>query len=94
MELGPASRRQQMDRRNLRPRPRLRRGALVYQFSPHDLFDWDGVNEQILLDMEWNGQPRKVLVRPERNGYVYVLDRTTGEVLSANGYLYVIDRQS
>ncbi|MDF3062567.1 MAG: PQQ-dependent dehydrogenase, methanol/ethanol family [Microvirga sp.] len=55
-----------------------------YQFSPHDLYDWDGVNEQILLDMEWNGQPRKVLVRPERNGYVYVIDRVTGEVLSAN----------
>ena len=32
----------------------------------------------------WNGQPRKVLVRPERNGYVYVLDRATGEVLSAD----------
>jgi lanthanide-dependent methanol dehydrogenase len=57
-----------------------------YQWSPHDLFDWDGINEQILLDMEWNGQPRKVLVRPERNGYVYVLDRTTGEVLSAKPY--------
>jgi PQQ-dependent dehydrogenase (methanol/ethanol family) len=55
-----------------------------YQFSPHDLYDWDGINEQILLDMEWNGQPRKVLVRPERNGYVYVIDRTNGEVLSAN----------
>ena len=54
-----------------------------YQFSPHDLFDWDGVNEQILLDMEWNGQPRKVLVRPERNGYLYVIDRQSGEVLSA-----------
>jgi alcohol dehydrogenase (cytochrome c) len=57
-----------------------------YQWSPHDLYDWDGINEQILLDMEWNGQPRKVLVRPERNGYVYVLDRTTGEVLSAKPY--------
>ena len=54
-----------------------------YQFSPHDLFDWDGINEQILLDMEWNGQPRKVLVRPERNGYLYVIDRQSGEVLSA-----------
>src|ERR1051325_6429459 len=49
-----------------------------YQWSPHDLYDWDGINEQILLDMDWNGQPRKVLVQPERNGYVYVLDRTTG----------------
>ena len=57
-----------------------------YQWSPHDIHDWDGINEQILLDMEWNGQPRKVLVRPERNGYVYVLDRATGEVLSAKLY--------
>jgi lanthanide-dependent methanol dehydrogenase len=57
-----------------------------YQWSPHDIHDWDGVNEQILLDMEWNGQQRKVLVRPERNGYVYVLDRTSGEVLSAKPY--------
>jgi PQQ-dependent dehydrogenase (methanol/ethanol family) len=57
-----------------------------YQWSPHDLFDWDGINENILLDMEWKGQQRKVLVRPERNGFIYVLDRTTGEVLYANPY--------
>ena len=58
----------------------------AYQFSPHDLFDWDGVNEQILLDMDWKGSPRKVLVRPERNGYIYVMDRMTGEVLSATPF--------
>lgn len=57
-----------------------------YQWSPHDLYDWDGINEQILLDMDWNGLPRKVLVRPERNGYLYILDRVTGEVLSAKPY--------
>ena len=57
-----------------------------YQWSPHDLHDYDGINEQVLLDMSWNGQPRKVLVRPERNGYVYMLDRTTGEVLSAEPF--------
>jgi PQQ-dependent dehydrogenase (methanol/ethanol family) len=60
-----------------------------YQFSPHDLHDYDGVNEQILVDLPVNGQTRKVLVRPERNGYVYVLDRTNGEVLSANSYAYI-----
>lgn len=54
-----------------------------YQWTPHDLHDYDGINEQVLLDMTWQGKPRKVLVRPERNGYVYMLDRTTGEVLSA-----------
>ncbi|MER9140863.1 methanol/ethanol family PQQ-dependent dehydrogenase [Mesorhizobium sp. M0051] len=57
-----------------------------YQWTPHDLHDYDGINEQVLLDMNWQGQPRKVLVRPERNGYVYVLDRTTGEVLSAQPF--------
>jgi PQQ-dependent dehydrogenase (methanol/ethanol family) len=60
-----------------------------YQWSPHDLHDYDGINEQLLLEMPVNGQTRKVLVRPERNGYVYVLDRTTGQVLSANPFVHV-----
>jgi PQQ-dependent dehydrogenase (methanol/ethanol family) len=60
----------------------------AYQWSPHDLFDHDGINEQILLDLPIKGQTRKVLVRPERNGYMYVLDRLTGEVLSADPYGY------
>ena len=45
-------------------------------------------NELILLDLPINGQTRKTLVRPERNGYVYVLDRVTGEVLSADPYAF------
>jgi PQQ-dependent dehydrogenase (methanol/ethanol family) len=57
-----------------------------YQWSPHDLHDYDGINEQILLDMQFEGKPRKVLVRPERNGYIYVLDRVTGQVLSADPF--------
>jgi len=60
-----------------------------YQFTPHDLHDYDSINEQILLDLPINGQTRKVLVRPERNGYVYVIDRTTGQVLSANAFGYI-----
>jgi lanthanide-dependent methanol dehydrogenase len=60
-----------------------------YQWSPHDLYDYDGVNENVLLDLDVRGQRRKVLVRPERNGYVYVLDRATGEVLSADPFVYV-----
>jgi PQQ-dependent dehydrogenase (methanol/ethanol family) len=60
-----------------------------YQWSPHDLYDHDGVNENILLDLNWNGAPRKVLVHPERNGYVYVMDRATGEVLSAKPFSFV-----
>jgi PQQ-dependent dehydrogenase (methanol/ethanol family) len=57
-----------------------------YQFAPHDLHDYDGINEQILLDMPVNGQMRKVLIRPERTGYVYVIDRQTGQVLSADAF--------
>src|SRR3954453_13516389 len=60
-----------------------------YQVVPHDLYDHDGINELILLDMPVGGQTRKVLVRPERNGYVYVIDRTSGEVLSADPFAYV-----
>jgi PQQ-dependent dehydrogenase (methanol/ethanol family) len=60
-----------------------------YQWAPHDLYDYDGINEQILLDLPVNGQTRKVLVRPERTGYVYVLDRATGQVLSANPFVHI-----
>lgn len=60
-----------------------------YQWSPHDVYDHDGVNENILLDLQINGTTRKVLVRPERNGYVYVLDRATGEVLSATPFVHI-----
>ncbi len=60
-----------------------------YQLSPHDLHDYDGINENILLDLPVNGQTRKVLVRPERNGYIYVIDRTNGQVLSATPFGYV-----
>jgi len=54
--------------------------------SPHDLFDYDSINELILLDLPINGATRKVVVRPERNGFMYVIDRQTGEVLSADMY--------
>jgi len=60
-----------------------------YQLSPHDLHDYDGINEQLLLDLPFNGQTRKVLVRPDRNGYVYVIDRLNGQVLSANPFAYI-----
>lgn len=61
----------------------------AYQISPHDLFDHDGVNENVLIDLPVKGQTRKVLVHPDRNGYIYVLDRKTGEVLSAIPFVYI-----
>ena len=60
-----------------------------YQLSPHDIHDYDGINEIVLLDLPIGGKVRKVLVRPERNGYVYVIDRATGQVLSADPFAYV-----
>jgi lanthanide-dependent methanol dehydrogenase len=60
-----------------------------YQMSPHDVSDYDGVNENVLLDTDWHGKPRKILVHPDRNGYVYVIDRETGEVLSANPFVHI-----
>ena len=47
------------------------------------------MNELILLDMQVGGQTRRVAVRPERNGYIYVIDRTTGQVLSANPFAHI-----
>jgi PQQ-dependent dehydrogenase (methanol/ethanol family) len=60
-----------------------------YQWSPHDLHDYDGVNENVLVDMPVNGTTRRVLLRAERNGYLYVLDRATGEVLSADPFVHI-----
>lgn len=55
-----------------------------YQFSPHDMYDHDAINESLLLELGG----RKVLVRAERNGFIYVMDRATGEVLSATPFVY------
>jgi PQQ-dependent dehydrogenase (methanol/ethanol family) len=65
------------------------RARWFYQAVPHDLFDYDAINEIVLLDADIGGVRRKVLVRPERNGYLYVIDRTNGEVLSADPYAHV-----
>jgi PQQ-dependent dehydrogenase (methanol/ethanol family) len=58
----------------------------VYQMTPHDEWDYDGVNEMILVDKEIKGQPRKALVHFDRNGFGYTLDRVTGELLVAEKY--------
>jgi PQQ-dependent dehydrogenase (methanol/ethanol family) len=61
----------------------------AYQWNPHDLYDYDGVNENVLVDLPWKGSTRKALLHPDRNGYVYALDRTNGEVLSAQPFVHV-----
>ena len=64
-------------------------GVWAYQWNPHDLYDHDGINENVLLDLDWQGAPRKVLAHADRNGYVYVVDRTSGEVLSARPFHFI-----
>jgi PQQ-dependent dehydrogenase (methanol/ethanol family) len=58
----------------------------VYQMTPHDEWDFDGVNEMILTDQEVDGQMRKLLTHFDRNGLAYTLDRETGELLVAEKY--------
>ncbi len=58
----------------------------VYQMTPHDEWDYDGVNEMILADMDFGGQKRKTLTHFDRNGFGYTLDRTNGELLVAEKY--------
>ena len=58
----------------------------AYQMTPHDEWDYDGVNENILADIEIGGEMRKVLVHFDRNGFGYTLDRVTGELLVAEKY--------
>ena len=57
-----------------------------YQFTPHDSWDYDGVNENIPVDLTINGQARKVVVHFDRNGFAYTIDRQTGQVLVAQPY--------
>jgi alcohol dehydrogenase (cytochrome c) len=57
-----------------------------FQFTPHDMFDYDANWEPILADMQVGGQLRKVVMQMNRNGFLYVLDRTNGKLLSAKPY--------
>jgi PQQ-dependent dehydrogenase (methanol/ethanol family) len=62
----------------------------AYQYNPHDLYDHDEVNEHIVLDLKVDGPDkpaRKVVVHPARNGFMYIIDRTNGQVLSATPYI-------
>jgi PQQ-dependent dehydrogenase (methanol/ethanol family) len=58
----------------------------AYQMTPHDEWDYDGVNEMILADIPVRGQPTKALVHFDRNGFAYTLNRETGQLLVAEKY--------
>jgi lanthanide-dependent methanol dehydrogenase len=63
--------------------------AWVYQMTPFDQWDYDGINEPILDNMKIHGREYKTLVHFDRNGFAYVLDRTNGTLLEAHKYVYV-----
>ena len=69
--------------------PDTGKAAWAYQKTPHDAWDYDGINENVLVDLTMNGQMRKVLVNFDRNGFAYVLDRKTGELLRGDAFVPV-----
>jgi alcohol dehydrogenase (cytochrome c) len=58
-----------------------------FQFTPHDLYDYDATETAVLVDEEYKGKQRKLLLEANRNGFLYVLDRITGEFLSATRFV-------
>jgi alcohol dehydrogenase (cytochrome c) len=64
-------------------------GELVwhFQYTPHDLHDWDAQQTPMLVDAEWEGRMRKLLLHANRNGFFYVLDRTNGQFLRATPFV-------
>ena len=68
-------------------KPKTGEIAWHYQFSPNDPWDYDGVNENIIADMDIDGEKKKVILHADRNGYMYVIDRTNGKLLKANQFV-------
>jgi len=58
-----------------------------YQFTPHDLWDWDATETPMVVNATWDGKPRKLLVHANRNGFFYVFDRVTGQLLLAKQFI-------
>jgi alcohol dehydrogenase (cytochrome c) len=58
-----------------------------FQYTPHDVWDWDAQQPPVLVDTSWQGQPRRLLLHANRNGFFYVLDRTDGKLLLAKPFV-------
>jgi len=58
-----------------------------YQFTPHDLWDWDATETSVLVDATWQGQPRQLMLHANRNGFFYVFDRADGKLLLAKQFI-------
>jgi alcohol dehydrogenase (cytochrome c) len=70
---------------------RPKTGELVchFQYTPNDVYDVDGTDEHVLADMEIAGQSRKVMIQANKNGFLYVLDRTDCSLIAAHPYVHV-----
>ncbi|MBA3595917.1 MAG: methanol/ethanol family PQQ-dependent dehydrogenase [Methylibium sp.] len=69
--------------------PDTGQAAWAYQITPHDAWDFDGVNENIVVNLPFGDTTRQLLVRFDRNGFAYTMDRKTGEVLVAEKFVFV-----
>jgi alcohol dehydrogenase (cytochrome c) len=62
-----------------------------FQFTPHDTHDWDALEMPVLVDAVFKGQPRKLLLQANRNGFYYILDRTNGKFLAGAPFIQKLD---
>jgi alcohol dehydrogenase (cytochrome c) len=63
--------------------------ACHYQYTPNDVYDVDGADEHVLADLQVSGQPRKVMIQPNKNGFLYVVDRTNCTLIAAHPFVKV-----
>jgi alcohol dehydrogenase (cytochrome c) len=70
-------------------RPKTGEMVWYYQYTPNDSYDFDATSESVLADLPVDGQTRKVLINPNKNGFLYVLDRSNGKLIAANPYVKV-----
>ncbi len=62
-----------------------------FQFTPHDVMDWDGAELPVLVDAPFDGKMRKLMVQADRNGFYYVIDRETGKFLHGNRFAHQLN---
>jgi alcohol dehydrogenase (cytochrome c) len=67
--------------------PRTGKLKWYYQTTPHDVHDWDATEPLVLIDREWQGSQKKLLIQANRNGFFYVIDRENGKVLLAKPFI-------
>jgi alcohol dehydrogenase (cytochrome c) len=70
-------------------RPKTGEIACYYQYTPNDVYDTDGADENVLADLQVGGQTRKVMIQANKNGFLYVLDRTNCKLIAAHPFAKV-----